>query len=85
MAEARCPKCGKTLERPDADCPSCLLGLALETSSGSEEPTPPEAGEDAGRNRLKAGARVGPYTIVRELGEGGKSSSASRPSGRRWR
>lgn len=71
MAEARCPKCGKPLESRDADCPACLLGLALETSSGSEEPTPRESGEDGRRHRLEAGAKVGPYTIVRELGEGG--------------
>ncbi len=59
------------LESPGADCPACLLGLALETSSGSEEPAPSESGEDVSRHRLVTGGRVGPYTIVRELGEGG--------------
>ncbi len=32
MAEVRCPKCGKKLESSSADCPACLLKLALKTS-----------------------------------------------------
>ncbi len=71
MPEARCPNCGKMLESSGADCPACLLNLALQTSSGGDEPTPAESTPDGGRHRIVVGSQVGPYTIVRELGEGG--------------
>ncbi|MDH3785354.1 MAG: serine/threonine-protein kinase, partial [Acidobacteriota bacterium] len=71
MPEAMpCPNCGKPLPVDGSDCPGCLLNLALETSAGDDHETPHDgAGDD--RHRLTVGSRVGPYTIVRELGEGG--------------
>jgi tetratricopeptide (TPR) repeat protein/tRNA A-37 threonylcarbamoyl transferase component Bud32 len=61
-----CPDCGKPLESSDSGCPACLLNLALATSSGGEGDAP-----QAGPERLAEDSRVGPYRIVRELGEGG--------------
>ena len=70
--KTNCPTCGRTLETSGADCPGCLLNLARETSAGDDERTgAPERSPDAGRHALDAGSRVGPYTIVSKLGEGG--------------
>lgn len=56
-----CPTCGRTLETSGADCPGCLLSLALEPSL--------DQSPGSGRHALDAGSRVGPYTIVNKLGE----------------
>ena len=59
--KTNCPTCGRTLEKSAADCPGCLLSLALETASDQSP------GSD--RHSLDADSRVGPCTIVNKPGE----------------
>jgi len=56
-----CPTCGRTLETSGADCPGCLLSLALEPSL--------DQSPGSGRHALDAGSRVGPNMIVSKLAE----------------
>lgn len=68
MATARgCPQCGGELDphaSPGGLCPRCLLKLGL----GSTEPASVPSVLDAG---LEHPERIGPYRIVKLLGEGG--------------
>ncbi|MGE5360669.1 MAG: protein kinase domain-containing protein [Bacteroidales bacterium] len=72
MSATRCPQCGALLPSDgalDGGCPACLLKLAMA----------PAASVDDARTDLVPGApdgralpeRIGPYRIVRVLGEGG--------------
>lgn len=66
---ARCPECGAELRAEELDagvCPKCVLRLALEATPG--DATLP--GADGLAEPLPT-ERIGPYRIVRKLGEGG--------------
>jgi serine/threonine protein kinase/WD40 repeat protein len=79
----RCPRCGAPLPAPREVCPACLLRGALgDADSGDTRLTPPV--EAAGETRLtppgilvgnsaraEHPTQIGPYRIVRVLGEGG--------------
>jgi non-specific serine/threonine protein kinase/serine/threonine-protein kinase len=70
MATDCCPKCGSPRSAEQArtgECESCMLQIALDTPG---EESVERAAVDA-RDELKAQARVGPFEIVRTLGEGG--------------
>ena len=61
----RCPTCGTPFDpagQREDGCPACLLNLAL-SAEPDESP--------AGAQELAEGTFVGPYRIVRVLGEGG--------------
>jgi serine/threonine protein kinase/WD40 repeat protein len=68
----RCPQCGADVEagRP---CPACLLALALADSSVTRASAIDDPGTDTSPRTVEGGRpdRVGPYRIVRTLGEGG--------------
>src|SRR5262245_59010250 len=65
-----CPRCGAPLpsDAPAGGiCPQCLLRVALESEPGSKPTTislPASAAQAAGE-------RIGPYKLLRVVGEGG--------------
>ncbi len=78
MVQGRCPRCGSALseEQLRRGCPTCLLGLGLGIGSGAEPPPDGADGADEASAAGEAGAApvpdlVGPYRIVRRVGEGG--------------
>src|ERR1051326_788040 len=78
---ARCPKCGGPLSGAGSLCPACLFKLGLESGTAAETvlttPVPdmatvlgsPTGGASSGRGSTPD--RIGPYRLVRVLGEGG--------------
>jgi serine/threonine protein kinase/tetratricopeptide (TPR) repeat protein len=76
MAEDRtqqgCPRCGAALTTAQlsaGDCPSCLLELALGSAGSDDAARAPD--REGAAAALAPGSTVGPYTVVRVLGEGG--------------
>src|SRR4029453_14375374 len=61
-----CPQCGAPLP-PDGICPRCLLRVALETDTDSK----PSTISRSTRAAQAAGERIGPYKLLRVVGEGG--------------
>ena len=74
---SRCPRCGAVLPGPGEPCPACLLRSALEPTVGTDAThlTPAAMSEGARRETTadidKHPAAIGPYRIIRVLGEGG--------------
>jgi len=66
--DPRCPECGRALDQ-DAEglCPVCLLKRGLDDPEGSDPTSSPT--EPGGP--LPLPERIGPYRIVRRIGEGG--------------
>jgi non-specific serine/threonine protein kinase/serine/threonine-protein kinase len=66
--DRHCPECGRTLERDSAGlCPVCLLKRGLDDRDLADPTSSPT--EPGGP--LPIPERIGPYRIVRRLGEGG--------------
>ena len=68
MESPRCPECGARLTPARAEagiCPACMLQFGLEVEDESERELP---------ERSESGVlpeRIGPYRVLRLLGEGG--------------
>jgi len=67
-SDRHCPECGRPLE-PDTGglCPVCLLKHGLDDSEGAD----PTASPTEPGGPLPLPERIGPYRIVRRIGEGG--------------
>ncbi len=61
-----CPQCGAPLP-PEGICPQCLLRVALETDPDSKQSTNSQSTPGA----QASGERIGPYKLLRVVGEGG--------------
>ena len=68
MDSAKCPRCGARLTPDEAEretCPACMLAAGLEIDDLAPPDAPPPG--DSGAEHQ----RIGPYRILRVLGEGG--------------
>ncbi|MDH3628211.1 MAG: serine/threonine-protein kinase [Acidobacteriota bacterium] len=65
-SEYQCPNCGGPIPKESADCPTCLMQLALDTP---DVELPRSA--DSNQTELEENTMIGPYRIIRLLGEGG--------------
>ena len=70
----RCARCGALLAVPDEPCPGCLFDAVLSLETGESR----ASGEEAQAETAVLGSRpgtspdtIGPYRILRTLGEGG--------------
>ena len=65
----RCPLCGAEVSEAGAQCPACLMNLALEDVLRAEASQEADAGTLEAEMEL--GSSIGPYRLQRILGEGG--------------
>ena len=74
MAEGRCSRCGKELDQQsDELCPACLLqlGLSAPQSSAGDDETSIGFHPSASVQDRPLLDQIGPYRLLRVLGEGG--------------
>ncbi len=72
-AETSCPRCGAPRTASDSStgvCPRCLIGVGLDESLADGAQTP-EPGTGTSPFHLDAPAEIGPYRLLKPLGEGG--------------
>ncbi len=74
VERASCPHCGASLtpgSLPDDLCPSCLLELGIESPIGDKDEEAPTLGWGSESTPSDGLRQIGPYELVRKLGEGG--------------